>query len=43
MVEWINPEHAELVAAYRELEEQPEAAGLPGIRGFVIPAADKQE
>lgn len=40
MTDWINPEYRELVAAYRELEEQPEAAGLPGIRAFVVPPAD---
>jgi hypothetical protein len=39
MLDWINPEYVELVAVYRQLEEQPEAAGLPGVRAFVVPAA----
>jgi hypothetical protein len=43
--QWTNPEYADVVQAWRELEAQPEAAVVPGIRGFLIPVAeaDKQE
>jgi hypothetical protein len=43
MLDWINPEYDDLVAAYREYEQRPEAAEHPDFRGFVIPAADTQE
>lgn len=41
MLEWINPEYAELAAAYRELEEQSKVADVPGVRAFVVPPASE--
>ncbi|GAB2699941.1 hypothetical protein [Kitasatospora kifunensis] len=49
MDEWINPEYAELVAAFRQQDEDTDAPTLglsldaapgPAVRGFIVKPSD---